>query len=211
MARNDARRHDPDQGVIVVSQSRLQMRLLFGFLLAVFAAALARGVTGAATTAGRAASAVIFGALVAGFLAALVLATKRLDRLEVTEQAITYVRWSGQNKAVLSREWGDEIRFVRLNNGSRFYIDALNIQGTDKVIGLPLFSRGKVRRACMARGWRFLARRLSTPDAAISSAAAVASAARDHRERATAPAGRGLRLVARPVDAQVPAVIAERA
>jgi hypothetical protein len=208
MARTDAQ-HYPDQGVIVVSQSRLQIRLLFGFLLAVSAVALARGVTGASTAAGRIAIAVIFGALVAGFLAALVLATKRLDRLEVTEQAITYVLWSGQNKAVLSREWGDVIRIVRRYRGGWNLIDGLNIVGTDTFIGLPLFSRGEVRRACEARGWRFLARRLSTPDAANPSAAAVASAARDHRERAGAPARLRLWLVARPVDAQVAAIAAE--
>ena len=38
MARNDAQQHYPDQGVIVVSQSRLQIRILFGFLAAAFAA-----------------------------------------------------------------------------------------------------------------------------------------------------------------------------
>jgi hypothetical protein len=47
--------------------------------------------------------------------------------------------------------------------------------------------------------------------ACVAWAAAVASVAREHRERAAAPACRGLGLVARPVDAQVPAVTAERA
>ena len=158
MAGNDAQQHHPDQGVIVVSQSRLQIRLLYGFLLAVFAAALVRGVVGASTTAGRVAVAVICGAFVAGVLAAFVLVSKRLDRLEVTDQAITYVLWSGQNKAVLSRECGDEIRIVRRYSGGWSLIDGLTIQGTDKFIGLPLFSRTEVRRACVARGWRFIAR-----------------------------------------------------
>ena len=163
MARNDSRQQYPDQGVIVVSQSGPQMRVLFGFLFVVSAVALARGVTGAATEAGRVAIAVIFGALTAGFLVGLVLATWRLDRLEVTEQAITYVRWSGQNKAVLSREWGDEIRFVRRYSGI-WPVDGLTIEGTDKIITLPTFSRAEVQRACVARGWRFRSRRLRTLD-----------------------------------------------
>jgi len=100
---------------------------------------------------------VIFGAILAGCVAALATAGKRLDRLEVTEQAITYVRWSGQTKAALSRQWGDEVRFVVLFSG-RFSINGLNLTGTEKVIGLPFFSRREVRRACATRGWRFAPR-----------------------------------------------------
>ena len=61
------------------------MAILFGFLLAIFTAALIRGVTGAATTTGRVAAAV--------FCAALILAVgwasaaRRLARVEISKDA----------------------------------------------------------------------------------------------------------------------------
>jgi hypothetical protein len=144
----------PDRGVIVVTQSRPQFRFLFGFLIVVFALALVRGVAGASTVTGRVAIAVISGILLAGSVVGLVFVTRRVDRLEVTEDAITYVTWSGQHKAVLSREWGDEIRLDRRLYGGRLWIEVLTIPGTGKTIDLMVFPRDQVRRACLARGWR---------------------------------------------------------
>jgi hypothetical protein len=158
MGGNGSNEHFPDSGVIVVSQSRAQARGLFGFLAVAFAAALARGVTGASTTTGRVAVSVLLGLLLAGAVVLLATAGKRLDHLEVDEDQIRYVVWNGQQRSVLAREWGSDLRFVRRAAG-RFYVNCLNIRGTDKIISLPLFSNPAVRRACVARGWHFPARR----------------------------------------------------
>jgi len=148
----------PVGGVIVVRQSRAQTSGLFGFLAVAFAAALVRGVTGASTTSGRVAVAVIFGLLLAAMVVALATAGKRLDHLEVAEDEIRYLLWSGQQRSALEREWGSELRFVVRFSG-RAGFNCLNILGTDKIIALPLFSRRAVQQACVARGWLFPARR----------------------------------------------------
>jgi hypothetical protein len=58
----------PVSGVTVVTESRQQVAFLFGFLGLAFAAALARGVTGAESSSGRVATAVLFGVLLAVIL-----------------------------------------------------------------------------------------------------------------------------------------------
>ncbi len=130
------------------------MAILFGFLLAIFTAALIRGVTGAATTTGRVAAAV--------FCAALILAVgwasaaRRLARVEISKDAIRFVSRNGKPSA-LSRQSGDELRFVKQHAGpmSRIWTLGLSIAGTDAVLLLSgFFSRSEVRKACRVQGWR---------------------------------------------------------
>jgi hypothetical protein len=154
MGGNGSSEQFPDSGVVVVRQSKAQARWLFGFLAVAFAAALVRGVMGASTTTGRVAVGVICGLLLAGALVAVAAAGRRRDYLEVEQDQIRYVRWSGQQVSAFTREWGSDLRFVRRAAG-RTFVDCLNIPGTDNIIALPLFSKPEVQRACIARGWQF--------------------------------------------------------
>ncbi len=140
----------------MVAESRSQIGFLFGFLILVFAVALARGVTGAQSAAGRVAVAVIFGILIVVMARGWIMIARRPNRLEVTENAVTFVRRNGQVSA-LSRQQGDELRFVKKHAAamSRVWTLGLTIAGTDAVVLLSgFFSRQEVRQACRARGWR---------------------------------------------------------
>jgi hypothetical protein len=147
----------PGPGAIVVSESQSQIGFLFGFLSLAFAVALARGVIGAQSTSGRAAVAVIFGILVLVCVRAWVMMIRRPARLEIAGDVIRYVPRTGPVSA-LSREQGDELRFVRRRQGPRLWALELTIAGSGTGIVLGFFSRNAVRQACLAGGWRFDAR-----------------------------------------------------
>jgi hypothetical protein len=144
----------PDPGAIVVSESRSQIGILFGFLSLAFAVALARGVTGAQSTPGRVAVAVIFGVLVLVCVRAWVMMARRPARLEIAGDVIRYVPRHGQVSS-LSRQQGDELRFVKRQQGPRIWALELTVAGSGSGIVLGFFSRNAVRQACLARGWRF--------------------------------------------------------
>ena len=144
----------PDPGAIVVSESRSQIGILFGFLSLAFAVALARGVTGAQATSGRASVAVIFGILVLACVRSWIVMIRRPARLEIAGDVIRYVPRSGP-VSTLSRQQGDELRFVQRRRGLRIWTLELTIAGSGTGIVLGLFSRNAVRQACLARGWRF--------------------------------------------------------
>ena len=142
-----------DPGAIVVSESRSQIGILFGFLSLAFAVALARGVAGAQSAPGRAAVAVIFGILVLACVRAWIMMIRRPARLEIAGDVIRYVPGNGPVSA-LSRQQGDELRLVRRRRG-RIWTIELTIAGSGTGIVLGFFSRNAVRQACLARGWRF--------------------------------------------------------
>jgi hypothetical protein len=148
----------PDPGsIVVVGEDRRQIYFLFGFLVLVFAVALGRGVAGAQTTAGRAAAGIFCVVLIVAIIAGSISLLRRPARLEVTADAIRFVQRNGQ-VSVLSRQSGDELRFVKKHAAplSRIWTLGVTITGTDTVINLPgFFSRNAVRQACRARGWRF--------------------------------------------------------
>ena len=79
---------------------------------------------------------------------------RRSARLEITTDAIRYTQRNGQ-VSTLSRQSGDELRFVQKLRGGRIWTLGLTIAGTGTVITLGFFSRNAVRQACRARGWRF--------------------------------------------------------
>jgi hypothetical protein len=59
---------------------------------------------------------------------------------------------------VLSRQSGNELRFVKQHRGafSRIWTLGVTIVGTGTVIDLPgFFARNAVRQACSTCGWRF--------------------------------------------------------
>src|SRR5579863_1781832 len=143
----------PDSGAITVRESRPQVNTLFGFLTVACAAALARGALGAHTTTGRAAVAIIFGGLLVILVSGWVVTIRNPGRLEITQSAIRYSR-RREPVSVLSRQQGDELRFVKELRGRSWRL-GLTIAGTSTVMLLGAFSRKAVRRACLARGWRF--------------------------------------------------------
>jgi hypothetical protein len=144
----------PDPGAIVVSESRSQIGILFGFLSLAFAVALARGVTGAQSTSGRAAVAVIFGILVLVCVWAWIMMIRRPARLEIAGDVIRYLPRNGP-VSTLSRQQGDELRFVQRLRGPRIWTIELTIACSGTGIVLGFFSRNAVRQACLTRGWRF--------------------------------------------------------
>jgi hypothetical protein len=134
-------------GPTIVAASRWQVSILFGFLTLAFAVALARG--------GTVAVVVLCAILLAVFISAWIRTLRHPARLEITEDAIRYVRRNGQ-PATLSRQQGNELCFVHANDGGRIWTLGLAIAGTDSVMDLGFFfSRKSVRQACRARDWRF--------------------------------------------------------
>ena len=107
---------------------------------------------------GRAGAGVLFGAiLVLLIVGAIRWGRSPRRRLEITAGAIRYVPPNGRVSA-LSRESGDELRFVLRHRGpmSRVWVLGLNIKGTDTIMDVRgEFPRDPIRQACMARGWRF--------------------------------------------------------
>ena len=150
-------------GATIVRESRAQISTLLGFLTVACVAALARGVPGAQTAAGRVAVAVVFGGLLVILVVGWLVMLRRRRRLEITEDAVRYVQRNGQVSA-LSRRDGDELRWVKQLRG-RVWRRGLTIVGTDTVMLLGTFSRQAVRHACLARGWRFDDRASSHADA----------------------------------------------
>ena len=149
----------PGSAATIVAESQLHISTLFGFLSVVVAAALARGVTGAHTAAGRVAVVVIFGFLLGLLVARWVIIARSPARLEITEDAVRFVPRKAQVR-VLSRAEGDELRFFRRSAG-RSWILGLTVAtpgtaaGPGQVLSpLNFFSRKAVRQACRSRGWR---------------------------------------------------------
>jgi hypothetical protein len=140
----------------VVAENPLQIGLLFGLLILVFAVAIARGEAGAQSAAGGVAIAAIFGILILALARGWITVVRRRSRLEVSQNAVTLVRRNGQVSA-LSRQHGGELRFVHQRGGAlgRNFTLGLTIVGTDIVLAMPgFFSRREVRQACRSRGWR---------------------------------------------------------
>jgi hypothetical protein len=153
---------DPGQGpagdATVLVERRWQASIVFAFIGVACAVALLRGVTGPQSAGGRAAVGVLFGAiLVLIIVGAIRWGRSPRRRLEITADAIRYVPPNGRVSA-LSRESGDELRFVLRHRGpmSRVWVLGLNIKGTDTIMDVRgEFPRDPIRQACVARGWRF--------------------------------------------------------
>jgi hypothetical protein len=154
----------PDPGAVVVTESRGQISAAYGIITLAFAVALDRGVAGASSTSGRVAVAVIFAAILVLFGRAWILMLLRPGRLEITADEVRYVRRGGKVSA-LSRQWGDELSFVKVRRG-RIWTRGLTVAGTDNVILLGYFPRNAIREACRSRGWRFANLRSLTPGSA---------------------------------------------
>jgi hypothetical protein len=145
-----------DSGATVVAESQWQIAFMYGFLILACVAVVAR-VLFSQTNTGGAVGAILAGIFLVGLAAGWAVRGRSRARLEITEDAIRYLQRDGR-VSVLSRQQGDELRFVKRHAAalSRVWTLGLTIVGTDAVITpLSLFSRNAVRQACRARGWRF--------------------------------------------------------
>ena len=146
-----------DPGATVVAESHRQIGFMFGFLVLVCAVAVVRVVTGGQANTAAVIVAILFGIFLVALIPVWLARSPRRARLEITENAIRYVGRDG-SVATLSRQQGDELRFVKRHAAtmSRTWTLGLTIVGTDTVITpLSLFSRQAVQQACRARGWHF--------------------------------------------------------
>jgi hypothetical protein len=85
---------------------------------------------------------------------AWIMMARRPARLEIAGDVIRYVPRHGPVSS-LSRQQGDELRFVKRQQGPRIWALELTVAGSGSGIVLGFFSRNAVRQACLARGWRF--------------------------------------------------------
>jgi hypothetical protein len=137
---------------IVVRESSVQRDGLFGLLALVFAVAFVRGVHGAATTAGTIAAGTISGVLLVAVLLTWRLVRRQGSRLLVTSQSIALVSNSAKDPTTLDRSAGDQLYFVVRGSG-RYRYTALQGGGAGTPLNIQLFSRKRVRAACIAQGW----------------------------------------------------------
>jgi len=136
----------------VVRQSSAQRDGLFGGLIAIFLLTLWRGYTGATTTDGHIAIVAFVCAVSAAVSYGWVWMIRRGSRLEISEQAITYLdRRLGSR--TLTRQSGDTLAIVM--SGGRYPQPQLTIPGSGTRLPLPFFSVRHVKQECSARGWRF--------------------------------------------------------
>jgi len=150
--RDDLRR---DSGVIVIEQHR-RHTVAISLMIVILALGLAVSETNPYSVASRIVIAVIFGAFIALCVWLWFALNRRRNRIEVSGDAIRYVRWSGEPVAVISRPEADELRILRrLSDRKLFLYDRLVVPGTDAWMNLKWFSAHAVRQACAARGWRF--------------------------------------------------------
>ena len=124
----------PDQEATVLVERHWQGSILFAFLVVALAVALFNVVKHAQTSTGRVAGAVVFGAV----LVLLVAGWIRMNRgprrrLEITEEAISYVGPDGRVSA-LSRQPGDELALHTQHRGGRVWVLELTVKGTGTVL-----------------------------------------------------------------------------
>jgi hypothetical protein len=83
-------------------------------------------------------------------------ALRHRNRLTVTSEAITFLRWGDGRETTLRHGDGGRLLIISKNLGAVLPRDRILTQlGTGRVIGLYGFSRRVVRRACERRGWSF--------------------------------------------------------
>jgi len=83
-------------------------------------------------------------------------ALRHRNRLTVTSEAVTFLRWSDGWETTLRRGDGDRLLIIPSNLGAKLPRDRILTQlGTGRSISLNGFPRGAVTRACERRGWSF--------------------------------------------------------
>ncbi len=142
-----------DGATIVLKESKVQRDGLFGLLTLAFTVALVRGVHGASTTAGAIAAGTFCGIMIIGVSLVWRLVRRQGSRLLVSTDSIALASRAGTDPKSLRRAAGDQLHFV-VRGAGRYRYTALE-GGADGVsLNIQLFSRAKVREACLARSWR---------------------------------------------------------
>lgn len=134
-------------------ESRLQRDGLFGFLTAVFVAALVRGVLGASTSAGRITVAAVFGAIIALIIVVWVFMVRHPALIEVDYESIRYVSGSRRPDKVLYAARGRDLRIVSHRNGRTAAVSLVQVASGEDV-ALRLFSRKAIRDTVQQYGWQ---------------------------------------------------------
>jgi len=148
---NELRR---DAGVIIVAQ-RPRYTVTIGIMIAILVLGAVVSETNPYALGTRIFIVVFFGALVALCVWIWFWKNRYRNHIEVADDAIRYVRWSGEQTVVLSRPESGELRIVRrLSDRKLFLYDRLVVPGTGGWMNLRWFSTRAVRQACLARGWR---------------------------------------------------------
>lgn len=148
---------EEDATAIVVRQHSRTVDFLWGVLVLGFGIALYRGHAGAGTAAGRLAGDAVFGGLMAVCVAAWVWFRRRPSTLTISRDAISFSHRS-RSPGIVLRRTGDLYVATPLGPGGKHRQRYLKAEGSDELIPLVLFDWRAVTEACLAMGWRFVAR-----------------------------------------------------
>ena len=133
---------------MVVHARRARLHGLFGFLAVMWALVLVRGYGAGAWVL------ILFGALLVGTIAVWISLVRHPPRLEVAHDAVRLLHGAKPGAQELRRE-SDELD-VRLAGGKHPQ-PVLVVVGSDQPgIGINMFDRAELVRACEAKGWRFV-------------------------------------------------------
>jgi hypothetical protein len=119
----------------------------------VFAVAVARGVTGASTTAGRVAVTVLIGFVVIVIAVAWVRALLRPAHLEISPHLIHYAGAPGGSRPDLIKDNGQLVPVYWRRAGRASYL-MIEQPATGLRWSIPYFSLPAVAKACRACGWQ---------------------------------------------------------
>jgi hypothetical protein len=144
-----------DTGVIVIKQ-RQKWTVSIGLMIVILALGIAIAEPQQPSTGNRIGVPIFFGFFIVLCIMIWIGSNRRRDQIEVTQDAIKYVRRSGRVALTLPRSEIDNLRIIRrLSDRKLFLVDRLVVTGTDSWMTLHWFSTRAVRQACLARGWRF--------------------------------------------------------
>ncbi len=151
MQRNELKR---DSGAIIVAQHP-RHTVAIGVMIAILVlAAVVSDAANPYTMVKRIGVAAFFGVFIALCVWIWFRVNRRRNQIEVADDAIRYVHWSGETVVELPREEVTELRIVRrLSDRKLFLYDRLVAPGTDGWMDLKWFSSRAVRQACLARDW----------------------------------------------------------
>lgn len=140
----------------VIVRARHTGTVVFGFLTALWLAALAAAESAQPTTSGRIEAGVIFGIFLVLSVGGWFGVNSSRRQLEVGGDAIVLRRGARGKPFTLTRHEGDTLRILpQFRMLKTVSAPQLIFLGTGGFIALGGFSLDQVRRACEAQGWRF--------------------------------------------------------
>jgi hypothetical protein len=135
----------------------------FAILPLFFAFALVRGYTSATTAGGRVQAVVLMGAVILFCAWAALTMVLRRPRLSISATVITYspatpflTRSAGRQPLKLDGSSGTDLQIVRSPRPGRSPVAGLTIPGSGTTLPVPGFDLARIRKACIASGWRIV-------------------------------------------------------